>query len=207
MKGCIIDANIRGKGQGRLPISLYTLYWDFKIIPFPPHTYVLAKIFQNAMKFIQEANSWFKKSHEDLDNYRQAVESLKIWNLMGYFCPKNTFLQLKHIQRVYLTLLSTCCVKIHQMTYVILETICHFSRHSPSIYQSENFQTCYCLHWNSLNSSCHFWSQEFFFKLCITLQFYEANSSVLFHLNLQLLWTKVSDQSANFQTFDCSHEN
>ena len=33
------------------------------------------------------------------------------------------------------------------------------------------------------------------------------NSSVLFHLNLCMLWTKGSDQSANFQTFDCSHEN
>ena len=32
------------------------------------------------------------------------------------------------------------------------------------------------------------------------------NSSVLFHLNLYMLWTKGVHQSANFQTFDCSHE-
>ena len=39
------------------------------------------------------------KNHmRNLDNYRQAVESPKGWNLMGYFCPKNTSLQLKHIQ-------------------------------------------------------------------------------------------------------------
>ena len=33
------------------------------------------------------------------------------------------------------------------------------------------------------------------------------NSSVLFHLNLYMLWTKEAHQSANFQTFNCSHEN
>ena len=33
------------------------------------------------------------------------------------------------------------------------------------------------------------------------------NSSVLFHLNLCMLWAKGSNQSANFQTFDCLHEN
>ena len=33
------------------------------------------------------------------------------------------------------------------------------------------------------------------------------NSSVFFHLNLHMFWTKGSNQSANFQTIDCSHEN
>ena len=43
---------------------------------------------------------------------------------MGYFCPKNTFLQLEHfIPKIYLTLFSTICVKIHRITYVIFETI------------------------------------------------------------------------------------
>ena len=27
MEGCIIEANNGGKGQGWLPIPLYTLYW------------------------------------------------------------------------------------------------------------------------------------------------------------------------------------
>ena len=42
--------------------------------------------------------------------------------MIGYFCPKNTFLQLRHIQRIYLTLFSTTCAKIRQMIYVIFET-------------------------------------------------------------------------------------
>ena len=33
------------------------------------------------------------------------------------------------------------------------------------------------------------------------------NSSVLFHLNFHMLWTKEAHQSANFQVFDISHEN
>ena len=33
------------------------------------------------------------------------------------------------------------------------------------------------------------------------------NSSVLFHLKLYMLWTKGAHQTANFQTFNWSHEN
>ena len=47
--------------------------------------------------------------------------------LNGYICLKTTFLQLKdYIQKIYLTLLSTNCVKIHQKPYVVFETINHF---------------------------------------------------------------------------------
>ena len=49
---------------------------------------------------------------------------VQCWKLMGYFCPKNTFFQLDHyIPKIYLTLISTTCVKIHQITYIIFETI------------------------------------------------------------------------------------
>ena len=47
------------------------------------------------------------KNHRNLDNFRQAVESPKSWNSMGYFCLKTTFLHLKHYLQIYLTLLST----------------------------------------------------------------------------------------------------
>ena len=70
----------------------------------------------------------------NLDNLREPVESPKSWNSIGYICPKNTFLQLKHyIQRIYLTLFSTT-VKIYQIPYVIFETISHFSRHKLSLF-------------------------------------------------------------------------
>ena len=75
----------------------------------------------------------------NLDKFREAVDSPNSWNLMGYFCPKITFLQLKHyIQKVYPTILSTFCVKFYQMIDVIFETISNFSQHSPSIFFSSN---------------------------------------------------------------------
>ena len=37
--------------------------------------------------------------------------------------------------------------------------------------------------------------------------FMRHNSSVLFHLNICILWTNGSNQSANFWTFNCSHKN
>ena len=43
----------------------------------------------------------------NLDNFRQAVESPKRWNSVGYICLKTTFLHLKHYLHIYLTLLST----------------------------------------------------------------------------------------------------
>ena len=88
----------------------------------------------NGAKFIQKLTPGFKNHLSNFDNFRQAAESPKGWNSMGYFCPKNTFLQLKHyIRGIYLTLLSTTCVKIHQIPYVIFETISRFSRHNSSV--------------------------------------------------------------------------
>ena len=75
-------------------------------------------------------------------------------------------------------------------------------------YQSANFQTCYCSHWNSPNSSCH-WNQKVRFSLNFASLFrvIKRNSPAFFHLRLYMLWTKWAHQSANFQTFDCSHES
>ena len=67
----------------------------------------------------------------NLDNFRQAVESPK--NSVGYICQKNTVLQLKNIQRLCLTLLSTTSVKIDQIPDVIFETISHFSRYNSPV--------------------------------------------------------------------------
>ena len=96
------------------------------------YTYVFAKILHNSAKFIQKLTSGFKNHMKNLNNSRQVVESSKSWNLTS-FCLKNTFLQLKHyIQRIYLTLLSTTCVKIYQIIENIFENISHFSRHNSS---------------------------------------------------------------------------
>ena len=59
----------------------------FQKIRFKLYTYVLVKILQNGAKFIQKLTPGFKNHMRSL-----AVEIPKSWNLMGYFCPKNTFL-------------------------------------------------------------------------------------------------------------------
>ena len=67
------------------------MYWCFKKIPFTVYTYVLAKVLQNGVKFIQNLTPAFNNHMRNLGNFRQAVENPKSWNLMGYyFCPKNT---------------------------------------------------------------------------------------------------------------------
>ena len=112
----------RGALKWKIEASQYTLYWGFNKISFTLYTYVLAKILQDGAKFIQKLTLDFKNHMMNLDNFRQAVESPKSGNSMGYFCPKNTFFQLNHFnQRVYLTLLSTNCVIINQIPYVILK--------------------------------------------------------------------------------------
>ena len=95
------------------------------------YTYVLAKLLQNGKKFMQKLTKDFK-NYRNLDNSRQAVENPKVWHLMGYICLKTTLFHLKHYLEIYLILLSTTCVKIHQIPDVIFETISHFSRHNSS---------------------------------------------------------------------------
>ena len=83
--------------------------------------------------------NWLQISKiRNLDNFRQAVESPKSWNSMGYICLKIAFLQLKHYLQIYLTLLSTTCVKVHLIPYVIFETIGHFHDTTPLYYFSSN---------------------------------------------------------------------
>ena len=76
--------------------SLYTLHWGFNKIPFTLYIYVLAKVSLNDAKVIQKLTPGLKNHMRNLDNFRQAMESPKSWNSMGYFSPKSTFLQLKH---------------------------------------------------------------------------------------------------------------
>ena len=51
--------------------SIYTLYL------------CLAKMLKNGTKFIQELIPGFKNHMRNLDNFRQAVENPKTWNVMG----------------------------------------------------------------------------------------------------------------------------
>ena len=66
---------IRNLLKQKIEVSLYTLDCGFKKLPFTLYTYVLAKILQNGAKF-RYVKAGFK-SYQNLNNFRQAVESPK----------------------------------------------------------------------------------------------------------------------------------
>ena len=89
-------------------------------------------------------------------------------------------------------------------------SLCHFWNHKSFfttqllyISLAETLHT-FC---ESNPSKCKFPHLLLLFKLCITFSVMRHNSSVLFHLNLSMFCTKGAHQSANFQTFQISHEN
>ena len=150
-------------------------------------------------------------------------KSPKSWNLMDY-CRKNSFLQLKHyIQRIYLTLLSTTCVK-NSPNY-----FCHFWNYQSFfttqplwIFWAQTLHTFYkSIPWKCRFSDFPLLALKFTKFLMSFLEprvsfssnfaslfsFMRHNSSVLFHLNICILWTNGSSQSAIFWTFNCSHKN
>ena len=105
---------------------------------------------------------------------------------MGCICSKITFFQVKHTQRIYLTLLSTNYVKIHKIPYVIFETISHFSHQNSTVSfqlkhyilltkisnHSANFRIFLWLHLKFIQISHVIFQikSAFFFKVLITLQ-------------------------------------
>ena len=87
----------------------------------------------------KKTDSWFQKSHEEFEKLQTSSGKSKKLKFDRLLSPKNIFLQLKHyIWGIYLTLLSTTCLKTHQITYVIFETISHFLRNNSSIFFSSN---------------------------------------------------------------------
>ena len=140
---------------------------------------------------------------------------------MGYICLKTTFLQLKHyIQKIYLTLLSTICVKIHQISYVInhkscfttqlfyiilAQTLRTFDKKIPSECKFSDFSL---LKLKFIKLLMSFFKQKASFSLNFGSLFsvMRDNFSVLFKLKLYMNWTKGAHQSAKFQTFDYSRK-
>ena len=97
------------------------MYWDFKKIPFTLYTYILSKTLQNGAKFIQKLTPGFTNHMRNWDNFRQAVESPKSLNLMGYFYPKKIMPSAK----------TLCTENLSNITFNYLcknslNSLCHF---------------------------------------------------------------------------------
>ena len=70
---------------------------------------------------------WFQKSHEEFGQLQTSSGKSKKFKFAGLLLSKKEFPSAKTLQRIYLTLLSNTCVKIHQIPHAIFETISHFS--------------------------------------------------------------------------------
>ena len=124
--------------------------WGYKKIPCTFYTYISAKILQNDAKF-RYIRAGFK-NYSNL-NFRQAVESPKGWNLMG-FCPKK-----------YIPSAKTYTVDLSNITfnYLCIDSpnyLSHFLNHKSfftkqlccifiaqtlhTVYKSADFQTFHC---------------------------------------------------------------
>ena len=90
------------------PQPFDTLFDSLRWAPFSLALHSCSsKVITKWSKIYTKQTPDFKNHMRNLDNFRQAVESAKSWNSMGYICLKTTFLHLKHYLQIYLTLLST----------------------------------------------------------------------------------------------------
>ena len=135
---------------------------------------------------------------------------------MGYFSPKNTFLQLKHAHRILWNItFNNFCEN--------LPNDCHFSSHKSFFtflyFSSSNVMYTF---YKSIQPKCKFsdfpllalkftkFLMSFFSnKKSVFLQnwiFFSCHEDTSFVLKLYMLLTKVAlHQSANFQACYCSH--
>ena len=142
---------------------------SFKKIPFTLYTYVLvAKLLQNGAKS-RYTKAGFK-NYRNLDNFRQAVESPKYWNLMGFSPKKYTpsaktyTVDLSNITFNYLCVDSTNYSCHHfwnrksffatQLFYLFSSNIAYFLQKCKFL----DFQCKLSVSWDItlLNSLCHF---------------------------------------------------
>ena len=131
--------------------------------------------------FIQKLNPGFKIHMRNLDNFRQALEIPRSWNLMGYSCPKSKFLQLKHF--IYLRFIKhyfqLLVWKFSKLLMLFLRPQVIFYGTTPLCFLTRTLHTFY----KSSPSKCKFSDfpllvifeikNQFFFKVWIFFQCHE----------------------------------
>ena len=154
----------------------------------------------NPLYFLAQTSHTFCKSSPSKRKFSDfPLPTLRFTKfLMSFFKQKNSFSsKFACFSRV---MRDNSSVLFQMKLYMFLIKV--------ALHQSAYFQTCYCSHYNSPNSSCHFWNQgSVFLETLHHTSVSRDNSSVLFQLTLYIILTKGVHQSANFQTLDCSHEN
>ena len=112
----------KGVLKYKIEVSLYSLDWGFKKIPFTLYTYVLVtKTLQNGAKPMYTKAGF--KIYRNFDNFRQAVESLKSWHLMS-FSPKKYIPSPKRSYTVDLSNITLNYLCVDSPNY-----LCHLRNH------------------------------------------------------------------------------
>ena len=151
------------------------------------YTYVIAKILQNGAKF-RYAKADFKNDR-NLNNFRQAVESPKSWNLMG-FCPKKYIPSAKTLYTVDLFNITfnnlcvdspnySCHFWNHKSFFTtqllcifLAQTLHTFHKSSPSKCKFSDFSTAQ-VKVHQIPHAIFQIKNQFFFKVWIFFQCYE----------------------------------
>ena len=150
-------------------------------------------------------------------------------NPLYFFSSNITYFLQKQPIKVEIFRIFAARVKVHQISNVIFQTKSQFffkvwiffcvmtDISSETLYVIEKSSTLKCklselplltLHIKIHQIAVIFETEsQLFFKLWTLFSVKRHNSFVLFRLNFYMLWAKEAHQSANFQTFDCSHEN
>ena len=143
---------------------------------------------ESGVTFIQKLTPGFKNHMRNFGNFRQAVESLK-----SQFFSK--FVSFFSIMRDHSSVM-----------FYITETLYTNDKSSTSKCKFSDLPL-FALKFTKFFRSCMEPRVSFSSNFAPLFSVMRYNSSVIFHLNFYMLWTKETIQSANFQTFDSSHEN
>ena len=129
---------------GKPPLIPFSIHLDQLLLAWL-YTYVLAKVLQSCTKFIQKLIPCFK-NHKEFGQLQTSSGKLKKLKFNGLLLSKKYIPSAKHMQRIYLRLLLTACVKTDQISHVIFETISYFSQHNSSLFKVHIFRLLECLH-------------------------------------------------------------
>ena len=156
-----------------------------------------------------------------MNNFRQALESTKSWNLMG-FCPKKCIPSAKKLYAADLCNITFKYLRVDSPNYLcrfwnhksffttellcifLAQTLHTFYKSSPSKCKFSDFPLLRLKFTKIPHVIFHIKSQ-FFFKVWIFFSVMTDNSTVLFRLKRYILLAKVVHQSENFWTCQCSH--
>ena len=118
-------ANIRKRvcWNRRLRHLFFTLSITVSIKFYLHLCFKLRYYIQNGAKFLQKLALGFKNHMRNLDNFRQAVESPKSWNLMG-FSPKKYIPSAKTLYTVGLSNITSNYLCVDSPNY-----LCYFWNH------------------------------------------------------------------------------